>query len=152
MELLRSQNDYYRKMKKTKCNNYLYFTLYGDYFDTNIITKKLNLKPTDTKTKKDSVPKKTSWEYKIQVGDNVNLKKPLEILISTFAPLIKDINELKADLNLKSRLQFVIYIDIDPDASSPFFGFNKNTIDFLHRTGTEVDFDLYKADTIGLLK
>jgi len=152
--LLRSQNDYYLKMEKTKCNNYLYFTLYGDYFDTNIITKKLNLKPTDTKTKKDPVPipKKTSWEYKIEIGDNVNLKKPLETLISTFAPLIKGINKLKKELTLKSRLQFVIYIDINPDASTPFFGFNKKTIDFLHETDTEVDFDLYKADTIGLLK
>jgi hypothetical protein len=45
----------------------------------------------------------------------------------------------------------VIDIDINPDSSTPYFGLNKRTIDFLGRTKTEVDFDLYKADTIGLL-
>lgn len=129
----------------TKCNNYLYLTLVGEYFDTNIITKKLNIKPTKTSIKKDPVPKKTSWQYKIHIGEDVDLKEPLEYLISIFAPLTKEINELKSELNLKSRLQFVIYIDINPDASTPFFGFNKKTIAFLHKTETEVDFDLYTA-------
>jgi hypothetical protein len=45
----------------------------------------------------------------------------------------------------------VIDIDINPEASTPYFGLNKKTINFLNKTNTEVDFDLYKADTTGLL-
>ena len=133
----------------TKCNNYLYFSLKGEHFDPNIITSQLNIKPTNTRIKKDPIPKSTSWEYKIHVGDEVDLKESLEALISIFEPLTEKINELKAKYNLKSLLQFVIYLDINPDASTPFFGFNKKTIAFLHQTETEVDFDLYQADTTG---
>ncbi|WP_396173004.1 hypothetical protein [Flavobacterium sp.] len=59
---------------------------------------------------------------------------------------------LKDKLNLTTRIQFVVNIDINPDASTPYFGLNKRTIDFLAKTETEVDFDLYKTDTIGILK
>ena len=61
------------------------------------------------------------------------------------------INQLKRDLNLETRLQFVIDIDINPEASTPYFGLNKRIVDFLSKTETEVNFDIYKADTIGLL-
>jgi hypothetical protein len=62
------------------------------------------------------------------------------------------INALKAKYNLTTRIQFVIDIDINPESSTPFFGLNKKAIDFLAKTGTEVYFDLYKADTVGLLE
>ena len=101
--------------------------------------------------KKDPVPKSTAWNYKIEVGNEIDLETPLEKLIDIFEPKIEVINQLKSDLNLETRLQFVIDIDIDPDASTPYFGLNKRTIDFLSKTNSEVDFDLYKADTIGLL-
>ncbi|MGK0365778.1 MAG: hypothetical protein ACI85O_002846 [Saprospiraceae bacterium] len=58
---------------ETKCNNYLYLTFDGDYFDTDIITKKLNIKPTNVRIKKDPVPKSTCWQYEIHVGDDVDL-------------------------------------------------------------------------------
>lgn len=54
--------------------------------------------------------------------------------------------------NLETRLQFVIDIEINPESSTPFFGLNKKTINFLNKTETEVDFDLYKSDTIGIFK
>lgn len=44
----------------------------------------------------------------------------------------------------------MIDIDINPEASTPYFGLNKRTISFLSKTDTEVGFDVYKADTIGL--
>jgi hypothetical protein len=46
----------------------------------------------------------------------------------------------------------VIDIDINPDSSTPYFGLNKRTIDFLAKTESNVDFDLYKTDTIGILE
>ena len=75
---------------------------------------------------------------------------PLEKLVTLFEDKAEEINRLKKELGLTTRLQFVIDIDINPEASTPYFGLNKRTIDFLSKTGTEVDFDVYKADTIGV--
>jgi hypothetical protein len=135
----------------SKCNNYLYFSFNAEYFDTSVVTAELKIEPTSVRIKKQPVPKSTSWKYRIDAGEEINLVNYLERLIDIFEPKIEKINRVKEKLNLKTRLQFVIYIDINPESSTPFFGFNKRTIDFLGRTETEVDFDLYKADTIGLL-
>src|SRR5690606_14598831 len=135
----------------TECNNYLYFSFDSDIFDTDVISKELGIEPTSVMIKKDPVPKSTSWMHKIEAGNDIDLETHLEKLIDIFEPKIETINRLKDELNLETRLQFVIDIDINPDASTPYFGLNKRTIDFLSKTETEVDFDLYKADTIGLL-
>ena len=132
----------------TECNNYLYFSFDAEYFDTKEITEKLNIEPSSVMIKKEPVPKSTAWIYQIDAGNEIDLENFLEKLIDIFEPKAEIINDLKDKLNLTTRLQFVITIDINPDSSTPYFGLNKRTIDFLSKTATEVDFDLYKADTI----
>ena len=134
----------------TECNNYLYFSFDSDFFDTDVVTKNLGIEPTSLMIKKDPVPKSTSWKFRIEVGQEIDLESPLEKLVTLFEKKIEQINRLKKELGLNTRLQFVIDIDINPEASTPYFGLNKRTIDFLAKTETEVDFDVYKADTIGV--
>jgi len=136
----------------TKINNYIYFSFEGEYFDPNKITIELNIEPTSTKSKRKPVPKKTSWKFQIDVGNEIDLETPTQKIIKTLEPKIEEIIKLKKKYNLKTRLQFVINIDIDPKASTPFFPLNKRTINFLSKTETQVDFDIYKANTIGLMK
>ena len=136
----------------TECNNYLYFSFDAEYFDTKEITEKLNIEPSSIMIKKEPVPISTAWKYQINAGNEMDLEIYLEKLIDIFEPKIEIINNLKNKLNLTTRLQFVIDIDINPDSSTPYFGLNKRTIDFLSKTETEVDFDLYKVDTIGILE
>ncbi len=76
------------------------------------------------------VPKSTSWKYEITAGKAINLEKYIEKLLDIFEPKIESINRLKEHLKLKTHLQFVIDIDINPEASTPFFGLNKRTIRF----------------------
>jgi len=102
--------------------------------------------------KKDPVPRTTSWNYQLDARADIDLEPYLERLLGVFESKVDTINRLKEQFELETRLQFVIHIDIDPDASTPYFGLNGRVIDFLGRTRTEVDFDLYKADTLGLLK
>jgi len=135
----------------TECNNYLYFSFDAEVFDTNVVTVELGIEPTSVITKKEPVPKSTSWKYRIDVGNEIYLETPLEKLVDILESKIDVINRLKEKFKLETRLQFVIDIDINPDSSTPYLGLNKRTIDFLGKTETEVDFDLYKADTIGLL-
>ncbi len=135
----------------TKCNNYLYFSFDGEFFDVDVVTSELKLEPTSVMIYKEPAPKSTSWSYQVDAGEDINLETHLEKLIDILETKVDEINRLKEKLKLETRLQFVIDIDINPDSSTPYFGLNKRTIDFLGQTGTRVDFDLYKADTIGLL-
>ncbi len=135
----------------TVCKNYLYFSFDADLFDVELVTLELNIQPTLVKIKSDPVPKKTCWNYQIDAGDDIILEPYLEKLLDTFESKIDVINQLKQKFKLRTRLIFVIDIDINPDASTPTFGLNKRAIGFLSETETLVDFDLYKADTIGLL-
>ncbi len=134
-----------------QCNNYLYFSFDAVFFDVDIVTNELQLVPTNVMIKEEPVPKSTSWMYRIDAGVDIGLEIYLNKLIEIFENKVDEINRLKEKLKLETRLQFVLDIDIHPDSSTPYFGLNKRTIDFLSKTGTEVDFDLYKADTIGLL-
>jgi hypothetical protein len=111
----------------------------------------LNIQPTSINIKKDSSPKSTYWTYKISAGNDIDLETYLEKLLSIFEPKIGVIKKLKDELNLETNLQFVINIDINPKSSIPYFGLSKRTINFLGRTETQVDFDLYKADPFRLL-
>jgi len=136
----------------TECNNYLYFSFYADYFDVEIVTRALGLEPTSVMLKKDPIPISTYWNYKIVAGNDINLEQYLEMMIAILEPKVDDINNLKEKLKLETCIMLVIDVDINPEASTPYFGLNKRTINFLDKTGTTVHFDLYKADTIGLLK
>ena len=129
----------------------MYFAFRAELFDNDIVTKALKLEPSSVMVKKDPFPKSTAWKYQINAGNDTNLEVHLEKLIDIFEKKVDEINRLKETLKLETRLQFVIDIDINPDTSTPFFGLNKRTIDFLEKTGTTVDFDLYMVDTIGLL-
>lgn len=135
-----------------ECNTYLYFAFDAEYFDTEKVTEVLNIRPTSVMIKKEPVPKSTSWKYQIEAGNDIDLENYLEQLIDIFFPKIDQINQLKKRFNLDTRIQFVVDIDINPDSSTPYFGLNKKVIEFLYKTGTEVDYDLYKTDAIGLLK
>ena len=132
-------------------NNYVYFAFYGDAYNPEQITNTLGLNPTTVKHKKDPVPVRTSWKLQVTSGSSPNFKTSLEELIATLTPLIEEINTLKSELSLETKLMFVMDIDIDPDASMPYFALNHKSIQFLYQTGTSVDFDLYKADTKGLI-
>lgn len=134
-----------------ECNNYMHFSFDADFFDTDEVTNIIGIKPTSLMIKKEPVPKSTSWKYRIDIGNDTDLETPLENLIELFEPKIDIINKLKNSLNLETRIQFVIDIDINPESSTPYFGLSKRVIKFLYITETEVDFDVYKSDTIGML-
>ena len=137
---------------RNKCNNCIYFSFDGEYFDPERITKELKIEPTSVQLKKDPIPKSTSWKLQIDLGNEMDLATPTENIIKQLETKVDEIVKLKKDFNLETRLQFVIDIDIHPESSTPYFPLNKRIIKFLNQTETDVDFDMYKVDTIGLLK
>ena len=138
------------KYEGTEYNGYVYLVFAADSFDVEIITKELNIEPTSIRIKGDPRPIDSSWKYEINVGMSLDYETALNQLISLFELKIDTIVKLKKGLGLETLLKFVIYIDMDPEHFTPYFGFNKNVIDFLSATGTTADFDVNKIDTTGL--
>ncbi len=134
-----------------ECKSYVYFSFDGNYFDLDLISRELRIEPTSVTIKSDPVPKKTIWKYEIIAGEDTNLLKYLNSLIDKFEPQIEAINRLKLNLKITTRLQFVIDVDIDPEKSTPYFPFDIRILNFLTKTNTVVDFDLYKTDSLGIL-
>ena len=132
------------------CNNYIYFSFEAEFFDVDIVTSTLHLEPTAVRIRQHPAPKSTAWIYRVDAGEDFDLEIQLEKLIDIFNSKVVEINRLKEQLSIETLLQFVIDIDIRPDSSTPYFGLNKRTINFLSKTNTEVDFDLYKIGRIGL--
>jgi len=102
-----------------ECNNYLYFAFDAEFFDIDTVTKELNLEPTSIMIKKEPTPKSTSWKYRIDAGNDINLETYLRKLIDIFENKVDEINSLKQRLKVETRLQFVIDIDINPNSSKP---------------------------------
>jgi Domain of unknown function (DUF4279) len=134
-------------MKKNE--SYAYFAFKGEGFNPDEITSRIGIKPTDNQWKQnkssaDSNVNHSSWmlcstkeSHKIYIDDLVN-----EVINKLYSK-IDIINELKCEFDLQSVLEIVMYIDTDPEASTPALGHDLKTIEFLYRTQTTTDVDIY---------
>ena len=131
-------------------NSYLYFGFYGDFDEIDLITKELNLEPTRAKSKGSPIPKKSYWSFHIDAKHQEDLRDEIDELVDLFMPKCDAIISIKKKVNAKTRLVFVLDVDINPKESTPCFTLSERTIEFLARTKSMVDFDLYKVDSIGV--
>jgi len=133
--------------------SYAYFVLEGQGFDPNEITNYLNTKPSEKKRKGKKgkyIPKLkyTSWECTSQklVGQ-LNINFLVNQVLAKLRGKEKDIVLLKEKLKLTSVLRIVLWIDIDEEKSTPYIGHDLPTIEFLHKTQTTTDIDIYRYNS-----
>ncbi|PVY39069.1 DUF4279 domain-containing protein [Pontibacter virosus] len=140
-------------MNKTLSQSYVYFALQGDDFDPNVVTIALGIEPTDSWKKGDKgryIPnqKFASWKWSTGKGkESVFLEKLVEEVIDKFGDKVEIINKLKDKYQLTSVLEIVMYIDVNPVESTPALGHELKTIEFLYRTQTVTDVDIYRYDS-----
>jgi hypothetical protein len=135
--------------------SYVYFRLIsGDDFDPAIITQKIDLKPTKIHRKNDlitgsNVRKKISdWNLHTKKSeDNILIDELVDELVLKLWNKIDIINELKREFNLSSILEIVLYFDCNDEVSTPAIGHNLKTIEFLYKTATETDVDIYRYNS-----
>ncbi|MFB6320845.1 DUF4279 domain-containing protein [Saccharicrinis sp. FJH54] len=136
-----------------KSESYVYFALKGDDFDPHLITERIGIKPTSSFQKGDKGEynpklKFSCWKLSTERG-----KEPIEIdnlvteIIDQLFDKIELINALKKELNLNSVLEIVLEIDTNPEKSTPALGHDLKTIEFLHRTRTITDVDIYRYNS-----
>ncbi len=134
-------------------NSYVYFALTGDNFDTDEVTNRLGITPTDSWRKGDKGQFKpilgfTSWILSTDKGQEYfQIDKLVDEIIFKLFDKIEIINDLKREFQLNSVLEIVLYIDTNEDSSTPALGHDLRTIEFLYRTGTTTGVDIYRFNS-----
>ena len=140
-------------MSKNKYNTHVYFSLVGESFNPEKITDKLAILPTESWQTGDKGKYKkeltfSSWKLSTEKGSEyLDIDKLVNEIIHKLKEKIDIINELKHKYQLDSVLQIVLDIDLNPDQSTPFLGHDLETIDFLFKTQTKMDIDIYRFDS-----
>jgi hypothetical protein len=134
-------------------SSYVYFALKGDSFDTDEVTKRLGITPTDSWRKGDkgfykSAVEFAMWRLSTDKGkEYIQIDNLVDEIVSKLYDKIKIINDLKRQFQLDSVLEIVLYIDTNEDNSTPALGHDLRTIEFLYRTGSTTDVDIYRFNS-----
>lgn len=133
--------------------SYVYFSLTGDNFDPQEITKKLGIEPTDwwrkgEKGKYNPKLEFSCWKLSTAKGkENIEIDKLVNEIVEKLFDKIEIINEVKNQYQLDSTLEIILDIDINPENSTPSLGHELKTIEFLYKTKTTTDIDIYRFDS-----
>lgn len=141
-----------------KENSYVYFALIGDNFDPQIVTERIGVNPTETCKKGDKGKYNPTLDYSLwklstdKGKGNIIIDKLVDDVIGQLFDKIEIINELKNQFDLDSVLEIVMYIDTNEEQSTPTFGYDLRTIEFLYRTKTKTDVDIYRFSSANYMK
>ena len=136
-----------------RSNSYVYFALTGDDFDPNLITARIGIEPTETQRKGDQGKYKpklsfSSWKLSTEKGkESIFLDNLVTEIIDQLYEKIEVINQLKKEFKLSSVLEIVMDIDINAEQTTPALGHDLNVIEFLYKTKTRTDVDIYRYDS-----
>jgi len=138
-------------MKRSK--SYVHFSFTGE-FDPDEITKEIGVSPTKkwfkgelTKYRK-SGARYSLWEISTKIGvEYLDMNKLVSEIISKLKGKEDIILEIKEKFGAYSLLQIKMDIDINDEQSTPFIGHDNNTIEFLYKTKTETDIDIYRFNS-----
>lgn len=131
----------------------VYFSLFGDGFDPDEITRAVGFVPTSVKRAGSKrreegalLPRYSSWNVSSGnvEGDFLDIYEMASTVVSRLAPLADQLDAVKRKLALQARLQVVVGISTDDSRSTPAIGFDPAVIAFLCRLGASVDIDIYR--------
>lgn len=133
-------------------NSYVYFSLSGNDFDPEDVTTELGIEPSQTQKKGEKgnyikASKFSYWKLQSNIVDNIFLDNLVEDIVSILGKKIDEINRLKEKFGLSSRIQVVMYVDTNEEVSTPALGHSEKVIEFLYRTNSATDVDIYRFDS-----
>jgi hypothetical protein len=137
---------------ETNSKSYVYFALKGDDFDPVVITDRLKIKPSKFWRKGDKgryieKQKFSNWQLNSEGIEKIEIDNLVNEIIIKLNKKIDIINGLKKELGLESVLEIVLYIDTNEEETTPSLGHDLKTIDFLYKTRTITDIDIYRFDS-----
>ncbi|WP_324680293.1 DUF4279 domain-containing protein [Hymenobacter sp. GOD-10R] len=135
----------------SKSSSYVYFAFRGD-FNPIELTVRLGIEPTTTWKRGEgrypSQRKSACWQLETARGkEPVLIDKLVAEVIAKLEDKAELILQLKQEFRLDSVLEIVLFVDMNEEASPPALGHDVRTINFLARTQTRTDVDLYRYDS-----
>lgn len=129
----------------------VYFDMYGDDFDPAEVSVYVGCAATDLRRKGQRrpdvpFPRFSSWRVStgITEADVIDVYEMSQQLVEQLLPFTQKLAEAKTVFNLTCKLQVVLWIDQNENASMPAIGFDTQVIDFIHKLGATIDIDTYR--------
>lgn len=131
------------------------FSLYGDEFPIDSVTKKLEIEPTETYKKGDLIerpfnPKvistkthyriETVWSLSTGYQESYDVKEQMDQILGQLKSKSATINHLKTENNLECVFSIVIIME---NGSTPGLHLDIQQIEFANSIKAEFDIDLY---------
>jgi len=117
------------------------------------LTHRIGIEPTESWRKGDKGKFKpklnySCWKLSTKEGNEYFvIYRLIEEIVAILYDKIDIINEVKTQYKLEPILEIVLDIDINPEISTPAMGHDLKTIEFLYKTNTRTDIDIYRFDS-----
>ena len=140
-------------MDKTQVR--VYFCLYGDEFPVDYVTETLEIEPTKTYKKGDTIvrpynPKvistkthyrlETAWELSTGYQESFDVGEQMDQIVRPLKNKVALINQLKMEYELQCKIFIVIIME---NGDSPGLYLDNEQIEFASSVKAEIDIDLY---------
>lgn len=135
-------------MHNDACIN-IELSIVGDDFDIELVSKELDIEPTEIKKKGELLPNKknrnieTSWSFMTGLEKSLDVRIQLCKLMDIFYKKIDKLKEICLYFNTKV---FVSILIIVKNQQTPSLHFGKEEILFFNEINAELDIDIYIHD------
>ncbi|MCG3420938.1 DUF4279 domain-containing protein [Oceanobacillus jordanicus] len=133
-------------MERTKVR--VYFSLFGDTFPLDYVTVKLDITPSTTYTKGDTIThlptvlvrQETCWELDTGYQESLDVNDQLQKILAQLQNKVFLINEIKMNYSVECKIFIVAEIE---DGDTPAIYLDRDIIRFASIIEAEFDIDLY---------
>jgi hypothetical protein len=148
-------NENYRrgKFNLDKTQVMVYFSLYGDEFPIDYVTETLEIEPTKTYKKGDTIERpfrkvtstkthyrlETAWELSTGYQESFDVKEQLDHILGLLKNKAALINQLKTEYELECHFSIVIIME---NGYTPGLHIDNEQIEFANSIKAEFDIDL----------
>ena len=130
-----------------KTNVKVEFCIFGDEFDPSNITQNLNIEPNQTHIKAEPIPhrknlfwKETLWEINTDYEECYDINHILRKILDKILDKTDILLSIKKMYDVEMKFYIVIVIE---NNETPGMGLNQETIEFMGKIGSSIDFDIY---------
>jgi ABC-type antimicrobial peptide transport system permease subunit len=123
----------------------VYYSLYGDDFPINEVTRRLEITPTESYKKGNLISanssfyrKETSWDYGTGYQYSLDVNEQLQQVMNPLRDKCSIINELQAEFGLGSIIYIVIRM---VNGQAPALYLEKDILTFASSIGAEIEVD-----------
>lgn len=151
------ENENYRRRKFNldKTQVMVYFSLYGDEFPIDYVTETLEIEPTETHKKGDTIVRpfnrkvtstkthyrlETAWELSTGYQESFDVKEQMDQIFGQLKSKSAKINQLKTEYELECHFSIVIIME---NGYTPSLHLDNEQIEFANSIKAEFDIDLY---------